>query len=135
MENAPNSRPAFTGHIAPILAVCAVLILSAGCATRWTGNQSIQQNVHQTLETINALTLIGKATLDQGCSMGVFPADCCAQYQSTLALAWFAEQQLIAAVQAFNQNPTQENAVIMAQANTNAIKAAESVKAASEDFK
>ena len=135
MGNARSSNTVSSGRIALILAVCAVLILSAGCATKGTGSESAQQSVDQTLAVISALTFAGKATLDQGCAMGVFPADCCAQYQSSLALAWFAEQQLTAAVEAFNQAPTQQNAAAMAQAQSNAVKAAEAVKAASEDFK
>jgi hypothetical protein len=135
MGNAIGSKRVSSGRIALIPAVIAAMIMVAGCATNGSGNQSVQQSVHQTLSVISALTLAGKATLDQGCATGVFPADRCARYQNTLSLAWFAEQQLTAAVQAFNQSPTRESAAAMARAQANAMNAAEAVKTASADFK
>lgn len=132
--NAKSSVGAFFGVFASIPAVVVALTLIVGCATNGSAGRNMHQSVQQTLTALTSITMAGKNTIDQCCATGILPADACARYQNIISLAWFAEQQLIAAVRAFDLDPNEQNATAMAKANANAIEAVKAAESAAGEM-
>jgi hypothetical protein len=95
----------------------AVVLLSLVMSTSCAG-----MSVLGTMASVKAFSQSTIDTVNAGCASGVISAERCAKIQPILAVAWFAEQGLMSAVDAFEKSPTMENKVALESATINAEK-------------